>query len=194
MKLSKLCAVVGTVFPLSIALLGTASAQNPPNRPPTPERGRELIGPDGRTYTDKQNRFSIRLPAPNWKVYREEEPNPSLSIGDPSGQQQILLLQVKLLPGPIEKLKEAGEDYSKKQSQPFQRSVLLHPNGMNCWEFESEEENGPPESKALWHALGRICDLDALRKITVGAQLPVDQWKAEEKNIREMIESFRILH
>jgi hypothetical protein len=43
--------------------------------------------------------------------------------------------------------------------------------------------------------VGRLCDRDAGRKFSVQIfpGVPVDQWPAEEKVLRELVDSFRIL-
>jgi len=191
----KIRTVFGAALTLVLALSGAAYSQFPPDFPPE-ERGRERIGSDGRTYTDPRYKFSIRLPAPDWKVYQSDPsdvmPNPTLGIGNPGGKL-ILVVEVKTLPGSLERLKEAGEAYAKKNQQSMGRSVLLHPNGLNCWELEDQTPMTHKGEHLVIRNLGRICDLDPLHKISVSVRLPTDWWKANEQAIGEMIESLRIL-
>jgi hypothetical protein len=177
------------VFSLPVVLLGAvgALAQNPGH---PPERGRELIGADGRTLTDKENKFSIRLPAASWKVYRDVDPGPEpfLNIANPDWQLRVEV-RVKTMPLPLESLKTVMESETKKKGGTLQRSVLSKQNGAKCWDLESEEK---VSSGGSLHALGRICDVDQIHKITALVQLPPAQWAAEEKALRETIESLRI--
>jgi len=59
------------------------------------EKGRELLGPDGRTLVDKEHGYSIVLPASDWKVYLwEYEPFEgdagfNLLIARPDGEQRL---------------------------------------------------------------------------------------------------------
>lgn len=48
----------------------------------------------------------------------------------------------------------------------------------------------------MTHELDRLCDQDLRHKFSVWIYpgIPVDQWPAEEKVLRELVESFRVLH
>jgi hypothetical protein len=189
MKILRFYQALGIVFPLSIALLGAAGAlAQSPGHPP--ERGRELIGADGRTLTDKENKFAIRLPAANWKVFRDVDPGPEpfLNIAD-SNWELRLELRVKNLPLPLESIKTLMESEAVKEGTTFQRSTLSVRNGAKCWDSEGEEKIPSAEAR---HFLARVCDLDSSHKIMVSVRLPPAQWMAEEKALREMSESFRV--
>jgi hypothetical protein len=188
----KIRTLAGAALLLYLSLSGAVYSQFPPDLP-SQERGRERIGSDGRTYTDPQYKYSIRLPAPDWKVYQTDEaPNPTLGIGDPGGKL-ILVVEVKILPGPLERLKETAEAYAKKNQDSMTRSILIHPNGLNCWELENQTPLTHKGEHIVIRNLGRICDLDPLHKLSVSVRLPMDWWKAKEQAIGEMIDSLRVL-
>jgi hypothetical protein len=188
---------MGTVLPLSLALLGaTAALAQKPDHPQShpPEVGRELIGADGRTLTDKQNKFSIRLPAADWKVFRDVDPGPEpfLNIANPDWELR-LELRVKALPLPLDTFKQYADSGAKTQGGKVLRSAIAVRDGMRCLELEGEQTDPPPAPQTLQHYLGRVCDLDAGHKLTLGINIPAAQWPAEEKTLREMAESLRII-
>ncbi len=71
------------------------------------------------------------------------------------------------------------------------RTRIVEVDGTRCLERESEMTTGG----RVTHELMRSCDQDVRHKFTVQIWLgiPVDQWPAEEKVLRELVESFRVL-
>lgn len=193
MKRSGLCAflMIALAFAVSVALLGAPPSERSPSLE-RPEQGRELIGPDGRTLTDKEYRYSVQLPAPDWKVYRRLElgiggKEPTLEIFTPD-QEYHVTVRARFVPGPIKKLKEFMENEAKKQGQPFQRSSLGVRKGVPYWEFEGES----PSATGPDHTYGRIYERDAVYKITAGVQLSLARWQKDQKILREMIDNVRV--
>src|SRR5215217_8904491 len=62
------------------------------------EQGRELLGPDGRTLIDKQDGFSIVLPASDWKVHLDRGEGTALDspftllIANPTGDSRVRVI------------------------------------------------------------------------------------------------------
>jgi hypothetical protein len=186
--------VFGILLFLSIPTIVTAATAAPgvpaAKHAPPPESGRELIGADGLTLTDPQNKFSIRLPAPNWKVYRETELGPFfLNIANPAGELRVEI-QIKTYPIPLDMLQMTLEREFKKKGATVQRSTLAERNGAKCWDFEGEDKQAPG---GVQHFLSRMCEIDSGHKVSAGVALPVAQWTAEEKVLRELIESVRVV-
>jgi hypothetical protein len=72
------------------------------------------------------------------------------------------------------------------------RTQIVEAAGTKCLEREWEYTVGD----RVTHKLARVCDQEDLRhKFTVETWLgvPADQWPAEEKVLRELVESFRVL-
>jgi hypothetical protein len=187
-------AAFGILLFLSIPITATAAPAAPgaPATKPTPppERGRELIGADGLTLTDKQNKFSVRLPAADWKVYRETELGPFfLNIANPAGELRVEI-QIKTYPIPLDMLQMTLEREFKKRGATVQRSTLAERNGAKCWDFEGEDQQAPG---GVQHFLSRMCEIDSGHKVSAGVALPVAQWTAEEKVLRELVESVRVV-
>jgi hypothetical protein len=174
-----------------IAKAAPAAPGAPAAKPsPPPERGRELIGSDGLTLTDQQNKFSVRLPAPDWKVYRETEGPFFLNIANPAGELRMEIL-IKTYPIPLDMLKMTMDGEAKKEGvTTVQRSTIAERNGAKCWDFEGEEK---PASGDVQHFLARMCDIDSGHKVSAGVRLPVAQWTAEEKVLRDLVESVRVV-
>jgi hypothetical protein len=74
---------------------------------------------------DHQNKYSIRLPAPAWKVYRDVDfPEPSLAIANPNWEQR-LEVHVRALPIALEMVKQLGEAEAKKTgTQPLKPGAV----------------------------------------------------------------------
>jgi hypothetical protein len=160
------------------------------------ETGRELLAPDGRTLIDKQDGFSIVLPASNWKVHLDQYPpytgdaGFTLYLAPPDGEARLRIHgKINPFPVPLERLQ-------KLMTQPeprtrSQRSEFVSVAGMKCLENEQEAQMGE-----RWiHRLGRLCNARPGLQFSVEIYpgVPVDQWPAEEKVLRELVESFRIL-
>jgi len=176
---------------LSIPTMAAAAPGAPAAKPsPPPESGRELLGADGLTLTDQQNKFSVRLPAADWKVYRANEAPFFLNIANPAGELRMEIL-IKPYPMPLESIRTMMDAEAKKQGTTVQRSTIAERNGAKCWDLEGEEK-APPIG--VEHFLGRICDIDSGHKVSAGVRLPVAQWPAEEKVLRELVESLRVVH
>lgn len=180
-------------IPLLLALGGTARADRILG-----ENGRELLAPDGRTLVDKQDGFSIVLPASNWKVhFQRYEPFEGdsgfmLLLASPDGEVRLRIHEKTYRsPVPLEFLKML---LSKPEPRVrSKRSEIVQVAGMKCLENEGESQAGGDR----WlHDLRRLCDRDPGRKFAVEIfpGVPVEQWPAEEKALRELVESFRILH
>jgi hypothetical protein len=71
------------------------------------------------------------------------------------------------------------------------RTQIVEMAGTKCLEREWEST----VRDRVTHHLARLCDQDSRHKFTVETWLgiPVDQWPAEEKVLRELVESFRVL-
>ena len=160
------------------------------------EMGRELLGPDGRTFIDKQDGFSIVLPSSDWKVHLSRyEPLPDeagfqLLLAPPDGDSRLRIIE-KIYPRPLSL--EFLKDFLPKDPQTRNaRTKIVEVAGMKCLEYEAETPGG---NRGWLHKLSWLCDGKAGRKFVVDTfpGVPVDQWPAEEKVLRELIESFRIL-
>lgn len=160
------------------------------------ETGRELLAPDGRTLIDKQDGFSIVLPASNWKVHLDQYPpytgdaGFTLYLAPPDGENRLRIH------GKIYPVLVSLEGIQKIMLKPdprvrSNRSEIVSVAGMKCLENEQESQGG----ERWLHKLGRLCDAAPGRQFSVEIYpgVPVDQWPAEEKVLRELVESFRIL-
>lgn len=159
------------------------------------EKGRELLAPDGRTLVDKQDGFSIVLPASDWKVYLDRyEPMPDdtgyqLNIAGPDGEVRLRVHEkVHAFPGSLELMKGLLLQDPKARNA---RAEIVEAAGMRCLEYEAESQGG----KSWYHRLNRICDTKDGRKLVVETfpGIPMERWPAEEKVLRELIGSFRAL-
>lgn len=72
------------------------------------------------------------------------------------------------------------------------RAEIVETTGTKCLEYESETKG----SKGWYHRLGRICDAKSGRQLVLETDLfsyPAERWPAEEKVMRELVGSIRIL-
>ncbi|HKI02439.1 MAG TPA: hypothetical protein VKK31_10690 [Thermoanaerobaculia bacterium] len=167
------------------------------------ENGRELLGPDGRTLIDKQDGFSIVLPASDWKVHLHRWEGTALDspftllIANPAGDSRVRVIgkifpkEAFPLPMTLEMLRKLLESHPSPREKALRAQIVEAP-GTKCLEREWESTAGD----RVTHHLARVCDQDLRHKFTVETWLgiPVDQWPAEEKVLRELVESFRVLH
>ena len=161
------------------------------------EKGRELLGPDGRTLIDKQDRFSIVLPAPDWKVHLSRWEGTAMDapftllIANPAGDSRVRIIG-KIFPVPLtlEVLRKTFESHPDPREKVL-RTQIVEADGTKCLEREWEF----PVNDRVAHHLARMCDQDLRHKFTVETWLgiPAEQWPAEEKVLRELVESFRVL-
>jgi len=162
------------------------------------EVGREMLAPDGRTLIDKQEGFSIVLPAPDWKVFiGRHEPSPDdidagfiLVLAPPDGVVR-LRLHGKIYPVPMD-LERMHAIMSKPEPRVrAKRTEIVEVAGTKCLENEQESQGG----RGWLHSLGRLCDAGLGRQFSVEIypEVPVDRWPAEKKVLRELVESFRVL-
>jgi len=161
------------------------------------EQGRELLGPDGRTLIDKQDGFSIVLPAADWKVHLRRWEGTAMDapftllIANPAGDSRVRVIgKIFPLPMTLEMLRKSLESHPSPREKVL-RTQILEAAGTKCldreWEYTVDNR--------VTHELARVCDQDLRHKLTVQTWLgvPVDQWPAEEKVLRELVESFRVL-
>lgn len=162
------------------------------------EKGRELLAPDGRTLIDREQGFSIVLPASDWKVFRDKgEPMPDdtgffLVLAPPDGEVR-LRIHDKVRPVPMSlELMKAMLLKEKNPRVRNARAEIVETAGTKCLEYESESQGG----KGWYHLLGRVCDASSGRQFVVETDVlsyPAERWPAEEKVVRELVGSFRIL-
>jgi hypothetical protein len=166
------------------------------------EKGRELLGPDGRTLIDKQDGFSIVLPAADWKVHLDRWEGTALDapftllIANPNGDVRVRVIgkifpkEAFPVPMTLEMLRKLLESNPAPREKVL-RAGIVEAAGTRCLEREWDSTTGD----RVTHQLARICDQDLRRKLTVETfpGIPVDQWPAEEKVLRELVESFRVL-
>ena len=166
------------------------------------EKGRELLGPDGRTFVDKQDGFSIVLPASDWKVHLNRWEGTAMDapftllIANPTGDSRVRVIgkifpkEAFPFPMTLEMLRKSLESHPSPREKVL-RTQILEAASTKCLEREWESTI----DNRVTHHLARICDQDLRHKFTVETWLgiPVDQWPAEEKVLREVVESFRVL-
>lgn len=158
------------------------------------EQGRELLGPDGRTFIDKQDGFSIVLPSPDWKVRLEQgEPYADvagfgLALALPNGQVLVRISgKIYPLPTPLETIQKVVAD-PKLQPRALSNKII-EVGGVKCLENEVEDPKGSRPS----YELIRICDKNSMEKFVLHASPDIDKWPAQERDLRELFDSFRIL-
>lgn len=166
------------------------------------EKGRELLGPDGRTLINKQDGFSIVLPAPDWKVHLEQWEGTELDapftllIANPAGDSRVRVIgkifpkEAFPLPVTLEMLRKLFESHPDPGNKVL-RTQIVEVAGTKCLEREWESA----VKDRVTHHLARMCDKDPRHKLTVETWPGIsgDQWPAEEKVLRELVESFRVL-
>lgn len=166
------------------------------------EKGRELVGPDGRTLIDKQDGFSIVLPASDWKVYLHRWEGTAMDapftlfIANPAGDSRVRVIgkifpkEAFPFPLTLEMERKMFESHPDPREKVL-RTQILEAAGTKCLEREWESTI----NDRVTHHLGRVCDQDLRHKFTVETWLgiPADQWPAEEKVLRELVKSFRVL-
>ena len=162
------------------------------------ENSREHLGPDGRTLTFKEYGFSIVLPAPDWKIHVQTgmatpmDGDFMLLIAAPDGDVRLRIIE-KIYPprlASLEAIKKLIESHPSPREKVL-RSEIVKAAGLKCWEREWEGKTGDRST----HSIARTCDQKPMRKFVLETfpGVPVDRWTAEEKVLRELIASFRVL-
>ncbi len=161
------------------------------------ENGRELLAPDGRTLIAKDDGFSIVLPSTDWKVYLwryepyQGDAGFELTLTRPTGEWRLRIHE-KIYPVPVSL--EALQKVVAAHKDPREKVLsnkIVKVEGLKCLEMETESRTGD----RLLHNLGWLCDRGGGRQFSVQVYpgVPADQWPAEEKVLRELVGSFRIL-
>jgi hypothetical protein len=87
----------------------------------------------------------------------------------------------------LRKMLESHQDPREK----VLRTEIVKAAGTRCLEREWELTTGD----RVTHHFSWVCDQDLRHKFTVETWpgIPADQWPAEEKVVRKLVESFRVL-